>query len=252
MVLLQEEQVEQNPYQLLTSTRYDPLLQSLSWNNDPYGPSPFFLLPLHFERLLSAAETHNWLYAKSLLKYNYLKSYCSDAISEQRVRGHTSTSFRLRITVSVEGRIVVTATPLPEPFRSDPTSLSLSKPPPPIPDSDTPVGSALRIYVDKEAIDPSVFTQTKTTLRDIYEHAKARNERPPPNEAIEDPPAPAAGWDVLLYNRDGEIMETSIFNVAFYRDSEWLTPSSNSGCLPGVMRKWLLDNGRSRRTQGEY
>lgn len=37
-------------------------------------------------------------------------------------------------------------------------------------------------------------------------------------------------------------METSIFNVAFLRDSKWLTPHSKVGCLPGVARRWLLES----------
>ena len=41
-------------------------------------------------------------------------------------------------------------------------------------------------------------------------------------------------------------METTIFNVAFYRDSQWVTPTTTSGCLGGVVRRWLLENGRIR------
>jgi branched-subunit amino acid aminotransferase/4-amino-4-deoxychorismate lyase len=41
-------------------------------------------------------------------------------------------------------------------------------------------------------------------------------------------------------------METTIFNAAFYRDSQWVTPATTSGCLGGVMRRWLLENGRIR------
>lgn len=39
-------------------------------------------------------------------------------------------------------------------------------------------------------------------------------------------------------------METTIFNVAFYRDSQWTTPAATSGCLSGIMRRCLLENGR--------
>lgn len=229
--------VVNEPYQLLTTTRYDPLLQSLLWNNDTHGPSPFFLLPLHFARLLDAADMHNWFFARSTLKYNDLKSRCMDAIADQRVRENNAVAFKVRITVSVEGQIVAVATPLPAPFYSDPTRLPLQKLPPVTAQGTAELISAVKIYLDTELIEPSVFTQTKTTFRTIYDQAKSRNEKAAETRS-------AADWDVLLYNQDGEIMETSIYNVAFYRSSTWLTPSVGTGCLPGVMRRWLIENGR--------
>ena len=50
--------------------------------------------------------------------------------------------------------------------------------------------------------------------------------------------------DVLLYNPEGSLTETSVYNIAFYRNRKWVTPKANSGCLPGVMRRWLLEQGR--------
>ena len=95
---LLEEEAAKNPYQLLTCTRYDTYLQRQEWNNDTDGPSPFFFLPLHFNRLVSAAEIHNWFYARSSLKYGQLKSACMDAIYEQRIRGKTANAFKVTIS----------------------------------------------------------------------------------------------------------------------------------------------------------
>lgn len=39
-------------------------------------------------------------------------------------------------------------------------------------------------------------------------------------------------------------METSICNVAFHRNGRWLTPLLAVGCISGVFRRWLLENGR--------
>ncbi|KAH9486257.1 Putative aminodeoxychorismate lyase [Psilocybe cubensis] len=228
------------PYQLLTSTRYDPYLTSFGWNNDKDGPSPFFLLPLHLERLIEAADTHSWLYAKTLLRYEYLKASCLDAILEQRIRGHTSTAYKLRITVTKEGRIAATATPLAQNLTEDPTTV-----PEPsaiaIAASDNdegldagPTGPPMKVYIDKEPTEPSIFTETKTTLRDVYERVKERNAGQ----------CDGSGWDVLLYNGDGQVMETTIFNVSFYRGGQWVTPGAGTGCLAGVMRRWLLEHGR--------
>ena len=49
--------------------------------------------------------------------------------------------------------------------------------------------------------------------------------------------------DVLLWNDYGYITETSVRNVAFFR-TRWLTPTDVTGCLEGVMRRWLLANKR--------
>ena len=39
-------------------------------------------------------------------------------------------------------------------------------------------------------------------------------------------------------------METSIRNIAFRRGGQWVTPSAADGCLPGVMRRLMLEQGR--------
>jgi len=138
---------------------------------------------------------------------------------------------QLRITVSKEGRIVVTATPLDACFSTDPTLTSLIRPP----DFPKSGENVVKVYVDIQQTTPSVFTQTKTTLRGVYETAKERNK---PAEDVK------GDWDVLLHNEEGKVMETTIFNIAFYRSSRWLTPCTSTGCLGGVMRQWLLRTGR--------
>ena len=55
-------------------------------------------------------------------------------------------------------------------------------------------------------------------------------------------PSPADAYiDVLLRNNEDDLMETSIRNIAFLRDNRWVTPSAASGCLPGVMRRLMLE-----------
>lgn len=97
---------EQFSYQLLTSTRYDPFLATLSWNNDHDGPCSFFLLPYHFDRLTSAAKTHKWDHITTTLSYDYLKSTCFDAISKEQQQqqmhngSSSSTAFRVNLDFS--------------------------------------------------------------------------------------------------------------------------------------------------------
>jgi len=39
------------------------------------------------------------------------------------------------------------------------------------------------------------------------------------------------------------VTETSIRNVAFFRRGRWITPHDSTGCLPGLTRRWLLEQG---------
>mgnify|MGYP001337705099 FL=1 len=47
----------------------------------------------------------------------------------------------------------------------------------------------------------------------------------------------------MLWNREGEITEGTIFNVAVERQGVWVTPPVASGLLGGVMRAELLASG---------
>ena len=80
-----------------------------------------------------------------------------------------------------------------------------------------------------DAADPMLFH--KTTRRDIYDQARALH--------------PTAD-DVLLWNRRGELTETTIANIAFLRAGQWHTPPLRCGLLPGTLRAALLREGRIR------
>ncbi|PCH34160.1 hypothetical protein WOLCODRAFT_113269 [Wolfiporia cocos MD-104 SS10] len=141
---------------------------------------------------------------------------------------------KIRILLDYSNTISAAATladPLPSP---DPMSVSwvAGKPTEPM------MRTLLDIRLDTCPTSPSLFTRTKTTHRLEYTAARARMSIPPL-------PAPSNA-DVLLYNPSGEITETSIRNVAFWRRAppQWVTPHAEVGCLPGVMRRWLLEQGR--------
>ena len=71
----------------------------------------------------------------------------------------------------------------------------------------------------------------KTTSRDVYD--EARRARP--------------GFDdVLLFNRRGEVTESTIANLVVDIDGQLYTPPIASGLLPGVFRAELLDRGLIR------
>jgi para-aminobenzoate synthetase/4-amino-4-deoxychorismate lyase len=87
----------------------------------------------------------------------------------------------------------------------------------------------VRLAVAVDAADPLLFH--KTTRREIYDQARAQQ--------------PAAD-DVLLWNRRGELTETTIANIAFLRGGVWYTPPLRCGLLPGTYRAALLRAGRLR------
>jgi len=69
----------------------------------------------------------------------------------------------------------------------------------------------------------------KTTARSRYDEARARFPDSP---------------DVILWNRAGEITETTIGNLVVEIDGEWFTPPITSGLLPGTFRAELLALGK--------
>ena len=68
----------------------------------------------------------------------------------------------------------------------------------------------------------------KTTHREVYE--QAGREVPDGTEAV-------------LFNAYGELTESTIANLALRIDGIWYTPPLNSGCLPGIYRRQLIEDG---------
>jgi len=87
----------------------------------------------------------------------------------------------------------------------------------------------LRVTLSTEPVDRNnPFLYHKTTRRDVYEKAVAAS----PNSD-----------DVLLWNAERFITETSIANVVVQFDGQWYTPPIECGALPGIYREWLLQKG---------
>jgi len=86
-----------------------------------------------------------------------------------------------------------------------------------------------RIHLAREPINiDTPYIYHKTTRRDEYERALR----------IADD-----GEDVLLWNEDGFITETSIANVIVGIDGQRYTPPVECGLLAGTYREWLLRKG---------
>jgi para-aminobenzoate synthetase/4-amino-4-deoxychorismate lyase len=74
-----------------------------------------------------------------------------------------------------------------------------------------------------------IFLFHKTTWREVYE--KARQSQPDCD-------------DVILYNEQAELTETSIANLVCELDGELVTPPVSCGLLPGIFRAHLLATGQ--------
>ena len=97
----------------------------------------------------------------------------------------------------------------------------------PLSTDDHPAPQRIRLAAQPiDVTDPYLYH--KTTQRLIYERAlrSVRNCD-----------------DVLLWNPDGYITETSIANVVVRLDGELVTPPTPCGLLGGTYRKWLLQEG---------
>ncbi len=92
-----------------------------------------------------------------------------------------------------------------------------------------PTPREMRIALAKSPVcRDCVFLHHKTTRREVYERALA--EQP--------------GYDdVLLWNEQGELTETTMANIVVAQGGELVTPPLSCGLLPGVMRRELLRQG---------
>ena len=92
-----------------------------------------------------------------------------------------------------------------------------------------PASNPERLQISDVAVNSKdSFLYHKTTRREIYDRAR--------QECSE-------GAEPLLVNEDDEITETTITNIAVFREGVWITPALSCGLLPGVFRAELLARG---------
>lgn len=119
-----------------------------------------------------------------------------------------SRSHRVRLLVDQKGVARLEAQPLPVEPQDRPVRIGLAPHP-----------------VDSK--DP--FLYHKTTRRTVYD--AARRARPDCE-------------DVLLWNEQGQITETTIANIVVRLGRELVTPPVDCGLLGGTLRGWLLEQGQ--------
>nr|WP_290668402.1 aminodeoxychorismate synthase component I [Ardenticatena sp.] len=98
-----------------------------------------------------------------------------------------------------------------------------------VPLANAPYPNRVRLALAPHPVSSdNVFLSHKTTHRAIYEAARAA--------------CPTAD-DVLLWNEQGHITETTTANIVAWLDGRLITPPVRDGLLNGTLRRWLLQHG---------
>ncbi|KKA29395.1 hypothetical protein TD95_003862 [Thielaviopsis punctulata] len=230
-------------FNLFTSLRYDPLLQSAFHNpsfphsayNHSYR-SPFYMLDFHRDRILRAAHHWSWAPAIALLSGpTGLAALSSFILADIHAAAKDHQPQAVRLIVAPDGSLSTVLRDVPPAALEDLYPRIPAAPPP----SAAP-SRCWTAFVDSEITPDTPFTHYKTTKRDMYNAARERR-------------ALVIGDDreVLLVNPRGEIMEGSTTTPFFWRGDKWVTPpipseyggGKGSGGQDGTSRRWALEYG---------
>ena len=166
------------------------LLETMRWEPE----KGIHLQQLHVDRITASAN-----------HFGFDLDTASVLASLEQIRANEPK--RVRLLVSPSGSIEVQVLDLPQ-----------------------PVLESWEVPVDVIPVQSeNEFLFHKTTIRDIYDLAKARFPNSP---------------DVLLWNERGELTETTTGNLVVEIGSDLYTPPVTSGLLPGTFRRQLLEQGK--------
>ncbi|ORZ08469.1 aminotransferase [Lobosporangium transversale] len=200
-----------------------------------YDPKEgFFLLDYHCERMINSAKALGEFFAtdpeKFLRDLIPTHSEISNKLDVAIKNLGRNIRQRIRVLLDFDGAISIQSSQL----LSETNDFS---------------DSSIIVVLDTEATNSdNPFLHHKTTERAVYNDARDRLKLGPIG-----PPGTTSGpYDVILYNQNNEIMETSIANIAVEivdpesGKLEWITPPLSSGLLCGTMRRYLLEKGELR------
>ncbi|GJJ73005.1 hypothetical protein EMPS_05363 [Entomortierella parvispora] len=206
------------------------LLETILYDPNDGG---VFLEDYHFDRMLSSAKELAPSYAldkeKFLQELIPTPSELSHKLEGAINNGGKDKRQRLRVLLDFEGDVTIQSSQLP----SETKSFAVDGP--------------IIVVLDSEpTLKDNIWLYHKTTQREVYNAARTRQGLGPVGAPVE----ANAPFDVLMYNEDNEIMETSIANIAIEVENpetgklEWVTPPAASGLLCGTMRRKLLEEGK--------
>jgi para-aminobenzoate synthetase/4-amino-4-deoxychorismate lyase len=187
------------------------LIETMLWHPE----SGYWLLDLHLERLAESAG-----YFSYPLDLEKLKA-ALQGLAENFTREIPVKSQRVRLTLSKAGELEITSSELDEKFSpgAEPAVIMQQKTCKDLP----------RVIFSRRNTDSnSVFLYHKSTRRDLYDDERSR--------VVDN-----NGYhEVLFSNEKGEVTEGSYNNIFLQQDGRLITPPLSCGLLPGVFRKYLL------------
>lgn len=250
-------------FQLFTTLRYDPILVHCLQNTVlSNGPSPFYMLPFHRDRLCQAAEHFGWSDAGSSISSSGGLLRLEEELHNAIKASFSLPPLRIKIILHITGVLHIEISSTPPvyianlfPARLPPKTVQISplvggssvlsqvelldksEPLPAMLALDPLQKEPWTLVLDPVETDPSDFTTYKTTRRDIYEMARKRvgfKSMSEPQEVL------------IISSIDNWIMEGSLTTVYFWREGEWVTPPLSCGGQNGTTRRWMLQHGLCR------
>lgn len=198
--------------QFLTMPRAEfKLIETMLWHPE----SGYWLLDLHLDRLAASADYFS--YPLELEK--------ARAALQETTTGFTGAvslqSHRVRLALARDGTFTVTRSELQEnsPPWIEPAAIMHQK-----------RGRNLPrvVFANRNTDSDSVYLYHKTTLRRLYDEERAM--------AVDE----KGYYEVLFMNEKGEVTEGSYTNIFLQKDGRLMTPPLSCGLLPGVLRRYLL------------
>ncbi len=189
------------------------LIETILW----HPASGYWLLDLHLERLADSAA-----YFFYPLQLRDVRAALFE-LAASFDSGPSAKSRRVRLTLSKEGVIELVQTELPG------TALPQTDPEKVL-QQGTEKSLPQVVFSARNTDSGMVHLFHKTTLRRLYDEERCQQvER-------------KGFYEVLFVNEKGEVTEGSYTNVFVEKKGMLLTPPVSCGLLPGVLRKYLLQN----------
>lgn len=260
---------DSSPVELFTSLRYDIKCAKVE---PEYGP--LYMLNYHRDRLVEAARFFNY---QAVLEdcegengLDWLKAKLENAVEDwternQGRQGELCLKIRAIFASTGDMRTEIGRVPpasseglypssLPPPPTSNDSQLTKPFKPSPL------TGGALHssestqkptryLTLDTQPTQSSPVTVFKTMSRSSYDDAR---ERILPQSRRDHQEYAEANHDVLMYDEEGFVSETSVCTPYFWRNGGWVTPSVSDadsiaaelrGGQRGSTRRWALQRG---------
>jgi len=187
------------------------LIETMLW----HPQSGYWLLDLHLDRLTESAQYFSYSLEPEKVKAALHK------LAVGFVRAASGKCQRVRLTLAKTGELEITHAELHEKHSPmiEPTAIMRLK---------TVEDPPKVIFASRNTDSSSVYLFHKTTLRKLYDEERARFVDK------------LGYYEVLFINEKGEVTEGSYTNIFLQKGGRLITPPISCGLLPGVFRKYLL------------